>query len=119
MLQSLIGGAFKSPGKFLALCFAVYLAAHSILVSVFLAIAGFHYFKNAAKTARRDAERDAAIRHDRDENPQHANRAQATAARSDVKASTTPQRQYAKSAVVIPLKPAINPAVETMKTGTK
>lgn len=119
MLQSLISGAFKSPGKFLALCFAVYLAAHSNLVFVFLVIAGFAYFKNRAKTARRESDRDAADRHDRDESPRHANHAHAAPAHSDVQTPITPQRKYAKSAVVIPMKAVSKPAAESLQTGTK
>ncbi|MXN76486.1 hypothetical protein GR157_17300 [Burkholderia sp. 4701] len=121
MLKSLFSGAlFKSPAKLLALCLAVYIAAHSILVLMFLIAAAFNHFKNSAKSAPRSPERDSGDRHDVDEAPQQPNRGQGAPARSVVQASPTPQRQYAKSAVVIPIKASSSQAsAESLKTGTK
>ncbi|OJB07315.1 hypothetical protein BGV52_21195 [Burkholderia ubonensis] len=119
MLKSLISGAFKSPAKLLALCLTVYIAAHSILVFMFLIAAAFNHFKNSAKSAPHSAERDSGDRHDVDEAPRHANRSQGAFARPVVQASPTPQRQYAKSAVVIPMKARPSPAsAQSLKTGT-
>ncbi|PCE30271.1 hypothetical protein [Burkholderia ubonensis] len=120
MLKSLISGAVKSPAKLLALCLAVYIAAHSVLVFIFLIAATFNHFKNSAKSAPRSAERDSGDRYDVDEAPQQANRRQGASARSVVQASPTPQRQYAKSAVVIPMKARSSPtSAQSLKTGTK
>ncbi|AMU19243.1 MULTISPECIES: hypothetical protein [Burkholderia] len=120
MLKSLFSGAFKSPVKFLALCLAVYIAAHSIIVALLMAGAAYNHFKNGAKKASHQPERDSADRHDADESPRHANRSAVAPVHSDGKAPVAPQRQYAKSAVVIPIKASSNQTnAHHLKTGTK
>ncbi|MCA7889935.1 hypothetical protein QZM25_31790 [Burkholderia contaminans] len=120
MLKSLFSGAFKSPVKFLALCLAAYIAAHSIIVFVFMAIAAVHHFKSSAKGAPRQSDRDSADRHDADESPRHAKSSPVTTANAEAQAPAVPQRQYAKSAVVIPIKASSNRTnTQPLKTGTK
>ncbi|MBN3776571.1 hypothetical protein G3O06_03200 [Burkholderia sp. Ac-20345] len=120
MLKSLFSGAFKSPGKFLALCLVLYIAAHSIFVTLAVVIAAFHHFKSGAKSGPRSSERENADRHNVDDAQQHAKRDHAVATRSDVQAPPAPQRQYAKSAVVIPMKARSGSiGAQSLKTGTK
>ncbi|WP_175958049.1 hypothetical protein [Burkholderia sp. BCC0405] len=121
MLKSLFTGAFKSPVKFLALCLAVYIAAHSIFVALLMVGAAFNHFKGSAKKEPRSSDRDHAERQDvAAEALQGTARGQARSARSDMQATTVPQRQYAKSAVVIPMKARPSSATaQTLKTGTK
>ncbi|AOJ10093.1 hypothetical protein [Burkholderia mayonis] len=120
MLKSLFSGAFKSPFKLLAVCLVLYVATTSILVSLFLVIAAFHYVKNNAKKAPRSSERDTTDSRDVEETAQHANRDQGATAHSSAKAAQAPQRQYAKSAVVIPMKaPSNQTTANSLKTGTK
>ena len=120
MLTSLFSSAFKSPVKLLALCLAAYIAAHSIIVFVFMAIAAVHHFKSSAKGAPRQSDRDTADRHDVDESPRHAKSGPVTTAKAEAQAPAVPQRQYAKSAVVIPIKASSNRTnAQHLKTGTK
>jgi len=107
MLNLLIKDVLKSPGKLLALCLVVYLASMSFLVSLFLALAVGGKFvqmlKRKAKAleaaeaeaerARAEAERLAAVEAQK-----------RTAAATVQPAPAAPTRQYAKSAVVIPMK---------------
>ncbi|TDA45578.1 hypothetical protein [Burkholderia pyrrocinia] len=119
MLKSLFSGAFKSPVKFLALCLAVYIAAHSIIVALSMLGAAYNHFKNGAKNTSRQSERDSADRHDADESPRHANRSPVAAVHPNVQAPAAPQRQYAKSAVVIPIKASSNQTTaQHLRTGT-
>ncbi|MGY6240193.1 hypothetical protein ACW910_22180 (plasmid) [Burkholderia ambifaria] len=118
MLKSMFIGAFKSPGKFLARCLALYIATQSIVVAVFVVVAAVSHFKSSAKKEPRSPERDSTDGHEVDTAPQQAKRGQA--APSDVQVAPTPQRQYAKSAVVIPMKARSNSTgAHSLKTGTK
>ncbi|WP_412530474.1 hypothetical protein [Burkholderia lata] len=120
MLKSMFIGAFKSPGKFLALCLALYIATQSIVVAVFVVVAAVGHLKSSAKKEPRSPERDSTDGHEVDTAPQQAKRGQAAPARSDVQVAPTPQRQYAKSAVVIPMKARSNSTgAHSLKTGTK
>ncbi|WP_323122480.1 hypothetical protein [Burkholderia alba] len=108
MLKSLFSGAFKSPVKFLALCLAVYIAAHSIIVALLMVGAAYNHFKNGAKNASRQSDRDSADRHDADESLRHAKSSPVTTANAEAQALAVSQRQYAKSAVVIPINASSN-----------
>ncbi|VWC46981.1 hypothetical protein BLA23254_07438 [Burkholderia lata] len=120
MLKSLFSGAFKSPGKFLALCVALYIAAHSIIVMAFVVLAAINHFRSGAKSAPRPSERDSADGQDVETASQQAKRGQGVVARPAVQVPPTPQRQYAKSAVVIPMKARpSSAAAQSLKTGTK
>ncbi|NIE81901.1 MULTISPECIES: hypothetical protein [unclassified Burkholderia] len=120
MLKSLFLGAFKSPGKFLALCLALYIAAHSIIVTVFAVVAAVGYLKSSSKKEPQSRERDSADGRELDNAPQQVERSQTGPARSNVKVPPAPQRQYAKSAVVIPLKArSSSTSAQSMKMGTK
>lgn len=120
MLKSLFFGAFKSPGKFLTLCLALYIAAHSIVVAVFVVVAAVGHFKSSAKKEPRSPERDSTDGHELDNAQQQTKRGQAGSARSDVQVASVPQRQYAKSAVVIPMKArSSSTGAQSLKTGTK
>ena len=121
MLKSLFSGAFKSPVKFLALCLAVYIAAHSIFVALLMVAAAVNYFKSSAKKEPRSSDRDSADRQEpANEASQPAARSQVGSARPDVQPTPVPQRQYAKSAVVIPMKARPSSAnAQTLKTGTQ
>ena len=112
MLNLLIRDVLKSPGKLVAVCFVLYLASMSMFVSLFLALAVGGKFvqtlKRKAKAleaaeaeaerARAEAERVAAVE------AQKQATAAAAAAPAVQPEAAAPTRQYAKSAVVIPLK---------------
>jgi len=120
MLKSLFSGAFKSPGKFLALCLALYIAAHSIIVTVFVVLAAINHFRSGAKNAPRPAARDSADGQEVENASQQTKRGQGVVARPDVQVPPTPQRQYAKSAIVIAMKARPSSAgAQSLKTGTK
>ncbi|WP_321936221.1 hypothetical protein [Paraburkholderia sp. J8-2] len=107
MLNLLIKDVLKSPGKVLALCLIVYLAATSFFVSLFLAGLGVRWLHKKAKAleaAEREAAREAdKAREQAQPEAQKGAAAVAQAAPSPV-VQMAPARQYAKSAVVIPLK---------------
>ena len=103
MLTLLIKDVFKSPGKLVAVCFVLYLASMSFFVGLFLALAVGGKFvqtlkrkARALEAAEAEAERVAAV-----EAQKQATAAAAAAAQPEPAA---PTRQYAKSAVVIPMK---------------
>lgn len=118
MLELLFKHLFRSPGKLLALCLVVYLAAQSFFVGVFLAIVAARWVHKhlvlkakALEAAEADAARELA---DKAREQAQAAAAQksagaATPAAEVATAASPVQRQYAKSAVVIPMK----------KTGTR
>ncbi|WP_186141558.1 hypothetical protein [Burkholderia gladioli] len=120
MLKFLFIGAFKSPGKFLALCVALYLAAHSIIVAAFVVIAAVGYFKSNAKKEPQAPNRESVDGHDAANARQQTKRGQAETAGPDVQVAPAPQRQYAKSAAVIPINARASSArTQSMKMGTK
>ncbi|MCA8205234.1 hypothetical protein LGM71_29780 [Burkholderia sp. AU33545] len=104
MLTLLFKGAFRSPFKLLALCLVVYVATTSFFVAGIVMLAVAHWAKaefdkrcraaQTPETAERPAASDAA---------QQLHRAAKVPAANDA-AESTPKRQYAKSAVVIPIK---------------
>jgi hypothetical protein len=113
MLDLLIKDVLKSPGKVLALCLIVYLATLSFFVCLFLGALGARWLYKKAKAleaAEREAARERADKAREQAQPE-AQKSAATVspASAGVTVDTAPKRQYAKSAVVIPLK----------KTGTR
>lgn len=113
MLNLLIKDVIKSPGKLLALCLVVYLASMSFFVCLFLGALGARWLHKKAKAleaVEREAARELADKAREHAQPEAqkgaASKAPAPAASA---VETPPKRQYAKSAVVIPLK----------KTGTR
>lgn len=110
LLSPLLKDVLTSPGKLLAMCLVVFLASTSFIVTVFLALAvggtlvqtlkrkakALQAAEAEAERARAEAERLAAL----DAQKQAA----AATAQAAPAAPTIPPRQYAKSAVVIPLK---------------
>ena len=110
MLKLLLKDVLKSPGKLLALCFVVYLASMSFFVGLLLCAIGARWFhKHLVVKARAIEAAEAEAAPDFAEQAQKAaaqkTSANATSAPTAVaEPATNPQRQYAKSAVVIPLK---------------
>ncbi|WP_042303612.1 hypothetical protein [Paraburkholderia kururiensis] len=107
LLNPFFRDVLKSPGKLLLLCLVVYLASTSFVVGLFLATAvgaklvqtlkrkakALEAAEAEAERARAEAERVA------------AEKALKQAADTDTQpAAAAPTRQYARSAVVIPLK---------------
>lgn len=117
MLELFVKDVLKSPGKLVALCFVVYLATTSFFVGVFLAVATVYWLRKqlmlkakALQAAEAEIERQRAdqAREEALKKADAASVAQAPAA-SATATQATPIRQYARSAVVIPMK----------KTGTQ
>jgi cytoskeletal protein RodZ len=117
MLELFVKDVLKSPGKLVALCFVVYLAATSFFVGVFLAAAAVYWLRKqlmlkakALQAAEAEIERQRVdqAREEAVKKAAAANTAQAPSAPTPAP-QATPIRQYAKSAVVIPMK----------KTGTR
>lgn len=120
MLKSMFIGAFKLPGKFLALCLALYFATQSIVVAVFMVVAAISHFKSSAKKDPRSTERDSTDGHAVNTAQHQTKGGHDAPARSDVQAAPAPQRQYAKSVVVIPINARSGlTGVQSLKTGTK
>lgn len=117
MLELFVKDVLKSPGKLLALCFVIYLASMSFFVGVFLAIATIYWLRKQlmlkakalqAEEAEADRVRAEQAREDALKKAASTNAAQAPSAPAAAP-EATPIRQYARSAVVIPMK----------KTGTQ
>jgi hypothetical protein len=117
MLELFVKDVLKSPGKLVALCFVIFLASMSFFVGVFLVVATGYWLRKqlmlkakALQAAEAEADRVRAeqARDEALKNASAANTAQAPSAPTAA-AQATPIRQYAKSAVVIPMK----------KTGTQ
>ena len=108
MLNLLIKDVLKSPGKVLALCLIVYLASMSFFVCLFLGALGARWLHKKAKAleaAEREAAREAADKAREKAQPEAQKDAPVVPPASTVATvQTAPTRQYAKSAVVIPLK---------------
>ncbi|MEM5316061.1 hypothetical protein [Paraburkholderia sp. JHI869] len=106
MLDVLIKDVLKSPGKVLALCLIVYLAATSFFVSLFLVGLGVRWLHKKAKAleaTEREAAREAADKAREQAQPE-VQKGAPVVAPAAASVQTAPTRQYAKSAVVIPLK---------------
>jgi hypothetical protein len=92
MPKQLVSKAIKSPAWLVAVCFALWLAAHSFFAFMFVSFVVFSWIKRSMKAALKEEKIDDA------KTPAHAVVAPA-------EANVTPiKRQYAKSAVVVPLK---------------
>ncbi|TCK33427.1 hypothetical protein B0G84_7647 [Paraburkholderia sp. BL8N3] len=115
MLKVLLKDAIKSPATVLALCFIVYFATISFVVSGFLFVLAAHWVVKEIKKKEKGilaAEADAEAA--RIETEKLVARAAAeakaqvapaaTAASNDNNAKPAPMKQYAKSAVVLPFK---------------
>jgi hypothetical protein len=112
MLEHFVKDVLKSPGKLVALCFVIYLASMSFFVGVFLAAAAVYWLREqlmikakALQAADAELERQRADQA-RDEALRKATAANAaqTPATPAAASQSTPARQYARSAVVIPMK---------------
>jgi hypothetical protein len=101
MMKPLVVKAFKSPFALLAVCFVLYLAAHSFFVGVFVAFVIFAWIKKSVlmKLKNEGASNDpkAAVPPAVPSQPKAATESQAPVV-------TPIRRQYAKSAVVLPIK---------------
>lgn len=111
MLKLLFKDAIKTPWKLLALCLVAYLASMSVIVFIFLALLGCQWVRSTIqKNARALAS--AGTESNRTEpaspvtpvTPATATVACPTPAASVGVSPSTPKRQYAKSAVVIPFR---------------
>jgi hypothetical protein len=116
MLKLLLKDLLKSPGKLLALCLVLYLATISFFVGLFLVALVVHSLKKAIVTkakaleaAEAEAARELADKAREQALAEAAQKSAAPTAAAAQPVQSAPQRQYAKSAVVIPLK----------RTGTK
>jgi len=101
MIKLLVTKAFSSPFALLAVCFALYLAAHSFFVGIFVAVVAFAWIKKSVLTKQTS-----------EDAPKEAKAGVVAEVSMQPKAAVEPQtptatpirRQYAKSAVVMPLK---------------
>ncbi|HHX4058055.1 TPA: hypothetical protein ACU967_006915 [Burkholderia contaminans] len=104
MLTLLFKSAFKSPFKLLALCLVLYIATTSFFVAGIVMLAVAHWAKTEFDKRRRAAQApEVAERPAGSDAAQQLHRAAKVPAANDATEST-PKRQYAKSAVVIPIK---------------
>lgn len=116
MLEHFVKAVLKSPWKLVALCFIVYLAATSFFVGIFLCLAAVYWLRKqlvlkakALQAADAEIERQRAdqARDEALKKAAAASTAQAPSAPAAAAPAATPAapiRQYAKSAVVIPMK---------------
>ena len=90
MPNRLVLKAMKSPGWLVAVCFALWLAAHSFFAFMFVSFVVFSWIKRSIKAAMKE---------------EKVEDTKGTAHAVAAPAPVTPiKRQYAKSAVVVPLK---------------
>ncbi|HKR42211.1 MAG TPA: hypothetical protein VJU59_21480 [Paraburkholderia sp.] len=110
MRKLFVEDVLKSPGKLLALCFIVYLAATSFFVGIFLCFVAVRWFRKQLvlkAKALEAADAEAARERANEAREQALNTATANAAAQASPTPVTqtpPARQYARSAVVIPMK---------------
>ncbi|CAG9208285.1 hypothetical protein EHZ19_24935 [Paraburkholderia bannensis] len=111
MLKLFVGDVMKSPGKLLALCLVVYLATMSFFVGLFLFLVAIHWVRKqimlkakAFEAAEAEAARERANEVREQALKADAKPAEQVAPVSVAVAQVTPVRQYARSAVVIPMK---------------
>jgi hypothetical protein len=110
MLKLLMNDVLKSPGRLLALCLVVYLASISTFVGLFLAGIAVRVVSKRIKAkakALEAAEAEAARVLAEKAREQALSEAVQESAATETAAQpgqSTPNRQYAKSAVVIPMK---------------
>lgn len=93
MPKQFVSKAIKSPGWLFAVCFALWFAAHSFFAFLFVSAAVATWIKRSIKPSKEEATEEAKA----------AKAAVSAPAPADEKV-TPIKRQYAKSAVVIPLK---------------
>jgi hypothetical protein len=100
MPKQLVYMAAKSPLVFLAVCFALWFAAHSFFATIFVVFVGAAWVKKSISAALKS-----------DPNANESKEAPATATAAPIAAvepqappATPIKRQYAKSAVVVPFK---------------
>jgi hypothetical protein len=104
MLKLLLRNAIRSPGKLLAICMVVYLAATSFFVAFFVAVLAVRFFIQTMKKKAKELEAaDAEAARSEAARPV-VPAAPVTAATPEESVSPAPVRQYAKSAVVIPFR---------------
>ncbi|WP_321794629.1 hypothetical protein [Caballeronia sp. J97] len=94
MPKQLVSKAIKSPGWLVAVCFALWFAAHSFFAFLFVCAAVATWIKRSIKTSLKEETFDEA----------KAAKVVASAPASVEEKVTPIKRQYAKSAVVIPFK---------------
>jgi hypothetical protein len=103
MPKQVVLKAMKSPGWLVAVCFALWLAAHSFFAFMFVSFVVFSWIKRSIKAAMREEK----VEDTR--GTAHAVAAHAVAASAPADVNVTPiKRQYAKSAVVVPFKTGTN-----------
>jgi len=100
MPKQLVYMATKSPLVLLAVCFALWFAAHSFLAGVFVVFVGAAWVKKSISTALKS---DANANESKD-TPATGAAAPIAAAEAQAQPATPIKRQYAKSAVVVPFK---------------
>jgi hypothetical protein len=94
MPKQLVMKAMKSPGWLVAVCFALWFAAHSFFAFLFVSATVAVWIKRSIKAALKEEKAEDS------KAPAHA-----VVAPAPADANVTPiKRQYAKSAVVVPLK---------------
>ncbi|MCC8397264.1 hypothetical protein LJ656_32335 [Paraburkholderia sp. MMS20-SJTR3] len=90
--------ATRSPMSFLAVCFALWLAAHSFFAALFVGFLAIPWIRTAIRDALKDE------RETSDTTPASSTTAKPQAEAVATAAVTPIKRQYAKSPVVVPLK---------------
>jgi large-conductance mechanosensitive channel len=94
MQKHLVSKAMNLPGWLVAVCFALWLAAHSFLVFMFVSFAVFLWIKRSIKATMREEKVE-----------ETKGTAHTVAAPTPADVNIMPiKRQYAKSAVVVPFK---------------
>lgn len=100
MPKQLVHMATKSPLVFLAVCFALWFAAHSFFAGVFVLFVGAAWIKKSILAA---AKSDPTTNESK-ESPATVSAAPIAVAEPQAQPATPIKRQYAKSAVVVPIK---------------
>ncbi|HXI88906.1 MAG TPA: hypothetical protein VNO24_02720 [Blastocatellia bacterium] len=90
--------ATRSPTSFLAVCFALWLAAHSFFAALFVGFLAIKWIRSAIRDALKDEKETS------DTTPATPTTAKPQAEAVPTAAVTPIKRQYAKSPVVVPLK---------------
>ncbi|MEI5998502.1 hypothetical protein H3V53_15175 [Paraburkholderia bengalensis] len=90
--------ATRSPMSFLAVCFALWLAAHSFFAALFVGFLAIKWIRSAIRDALKDEKETS------DTTPATPTTAKPQAEAVPTAAVTPIKRHYAKSPVVVPLK---------------
>lgn len=99
MLKLLVSKATQSPLSFLAICFGLWFAAHSFFGALLVGFIALERIKKSIRKAKRDEPETSDAK-----SPATAAASQQTGGESQAASVTPIKRQYAKSAVVVPLK---------------